>query len=37
MITYKLHHVQGIFFELLDDEGKNKEYEVSFVDRKDKK
>jgi autotransporter strand-loop-strand O-heptosyltransferase len=35
MITYKLHHVQGIFFELLDDEGKNKEYEVSFVDRKD--
>jgi autotransporter strand-loop-strand O-heptosyltransferase len=34
MITYNLYHVQGIFFELLDDEGKNREYDVSFVDRK---
>jgi autotransporter strand-loop-strand O-heptosyltransferase len=34
MISYNFHHVEGIFFELLDDEGKNREYEVSFVDRK---
>jgi autotransporter strand-loop-strand O-heptosyltransferase len=33
MITYRLHHVNGLFFELLDDEGKNREYDVSFVDR----
>ena len=37
MITYKLHYIDGIFFELLDDEGKNREYEVSFVDRIDNK
>lgn len=33
MIKYNVHHVQGLFFELLSDEGKNREYEVSFVDR----
>ena len=35
MITYKLTHVNGLHFELLDDEGKNREYDISFVDRKD--
>lgn len=33
MITYKLTHVNGLHFELLDDEGKGREYDVSFVDR----
>jgi autotransporter strand-loop-strand O-heptosyltransferase len=37
MINYKLHHVNGLFFELLSDEGKNREYDVTFVDRKDNK
>lgn len=34
MITYKLIHVSGLYFELLSDEGKNREYNVTFVDRK---
>lgn len=34
MITYKLTHVNGLHFELLDDEGKGREYDVTFVDRK---
>ena len=34
MIEYKLTHVQGLYFEIVDDGGKNREYEVSFVDRK---
>jgi autotransporter strand-loop-strand O-heptosyltransferase len=34
MITYNLHHVDGLYFELLGDEGKNKEYDVVFVDRR---
>ena len=34
MITYKLFHTDGLYFELIDDEGKNREYDVSFVDRK---
>ena len=33
MITYKLLHINGLHFELLDDEGKGREYDVSFVDR----
>jgi autotransporter strand-loop-strand O-heptosyltransferase len=33
MINYKLHHVNGLFFELLSDDGKNREYDVTFVDR----
>ena len=33
MITYKITHVNGLHFELTGDEGKNKEYDVSFVDR----
>ena len=37
MINYKLQHVNGLFFELLSDEGKNREYDVTFVDRKDNK
>jgi len=32
MITYNLNHVNGLFFELLTDEGKNREYDVSFID-----
>jgi autotransporter strand-loop-strand O-heptosyltransferase len=32
MITYKLLHVDGLYFELLDDEGKDREYDVTFVD-----
>lgn len=37
MINYKLQHVNGLFFELLSDEGKNREYDITFVDRKDNK
>jgi autotransporter strand-loop-strand O-heptosyltransferase len=33
MINYKLHHVNGLYFELVDDGGKNREYDVSFVDK----
>ena len=33
MITYNLYHVDGLYFQLLDDEGKNREYDVTFVDR----
>lgn len=36
MITYNLHHVDGLYFELTGDEGKNREYDISFVDRKAK-
>ena len=32
MITYKLLHINGLYFELLGDEDKNREYDVSFVD-----
>lgn len=34
MITYKLLHINGLQFELLDDEGKGREYDVVFVDRR---
>ena len=37
MINYNVHHVNGLFFELLDDGGKNREYDIQFVDRKDNK
>jgi autotransporter strand-loop-strand O-heptosyltransferase len=33
MITYNLHHVLGLYFEIVSDEGKNREYEVTFIDR----
>ena len=36
MITYNIHHVDGLYFQLLDDEGKNREYDVIFVDRDSK-
>ena len=36
MITYNIHHVDGLYFQLLDDEGKNREYDVHFVDRDSK-
>lgn len=32
MITFKLLHINGLYFELLDDEGKGREYDVVFVD-----
>jgi autotransporter strand-loop-strand O-heptosyltransferase len=35
MITYNLHHVKGLFFELLDDEGKNREYDITFSEGKE--
>ena len=35
MISYNLTHINGLFFEITSDEGKNREYHVSFVDRKD--
>jgi autotransporter strand-loop-strand O-heptosyltransferase len=37
MISYNINHINGLFFELTSDEGKNREYNVSFVDRKDGK
>lgn len=36
MITYNLNHVNGLFFELLSDGGKNREYDVQFVDNNTK-
>lgn len=36
MITYNIHHVDGLYFQLLDDKGKNREYDVVFVDRDSK-
>jgi len=35
MISYNLTHINGLFFEIISDEEKNREYHVSFVDRKD--
>ena len=32
MITYNIHHVNGLFFELTGDEGKDREYDIQFVD-----
>jgi len=37
MITYKMHHVNGLYFELSGDENKNREYDVSFYDNDAKK
>lgn len=34
MITYNINHVDGLFFEILSDGGKNKEYTVVFSDDK---
>jgi autotransporter strand-loop-strand O-heptosyltransferase len=35
MIEYKLTHVQGLYFEIINDGGKNRKYDVSFIDKKD--
>jgi autotransporter strand-loop-strand O-heptosyltransferase len=37
MIKYNIHHIKGLYFQITDDEGKNREYDVSFVDRADNK
>jgi autotransporter strand-loop-strand O-heptosyltransferase len=37
MITYTLHSVNGLYFEITGDEGKNREYDVSFYDNTEKK
>ena len=33
MITYNLLHITGLHFTLTGDEGKDREYDVTFVDR----
>ena len=33
MITYKINHVNGLYFELTGDEGKAREYDVQFIER----
>ena len=33
MITYKIHHVNGLYFQLTGDNGKNREYDITFLDR----
>ena len=33
MITYNLTHVNGLYFELIDDEGKNREYDITVIDK----
>ena len=33
MITYNINHVNGLFFEIINDEGKNREYDVIFYDK----
>ena len=35
MINYNIHHVNGCRFEITSDDGKGKEYDVQFVDKKD--
>jgi len=35
MIEYKLTHIQGLYFEITNDSGKNRKYDVSFIDKKD--
>jgi len=37
MIKYNIHHIKGLYFQITDDEGKNREYDVSFVDRANNK
>jgi hypothetical protein len=36
MITYKIHHVNGLYFELTGDSDKNREYDISFFDNQTK-
>jgi hypothetical protein len=37
MISYILHHVNGLYFQITDDEGKNREYDISVIDKLDNK
>ena len=34
MLTYDIHHVNGLYFNLKDDGGKNREYDVIVTDRR---
>jgi len=36
MLTYNLHHVNGLYFQLTGDGGKNRDYEITILDRKSK-
>lgn len=36
MLTYNLHHVKGLYFQLTGDGDKNRDYEVTIIDRKSK-
>ena len=33
MITYNIHHVDGLFFEILNDGGLDREYDVCFLEK----
>jgi len=33
MISYNIHHVNGLYFEILGDENKNREYDITFLDK----
>lgn len=37
MIKYNLYHVKGLYFQITEDDGKGKEYDVSFLDRGENK
>lgn len=36
MIKYSIHHVNGLYFQITDDDGKNREYDVKIIDRSTK-
>ena len=36
MFKYNLHHVKGLYFELTQDDNKEKEYDVTIIDRTSK-
>ena len=33
MITYNINHVNGLYFEITNDEGKNREYDIILYDK----
>ena len=33
MISYTIHHVNGLYFQINDDSGKNRTYDVRIIDR----
>jgi hypothetical protein len=35
-MKYNINHIDGLFFEIVDDNGKNKEYTVTFLDENKK-